>query len=183
VQGADILAQAGNFAVYMPDWFEGKPADISWYPPDTEEKGAQLKAFFNGIGAIGPVVARAEKVVEELGSGKWGVVGLCWGGKVATQLSASPSRFSFAASAHPAMVDAADALKITIPTALLASKDEDSAAVDAFASNLSVDKHVETFPDQVHGWMGARSDLEDDKCRAEYERGYRTLVEFFGKFV
>lgn len=30
-----------------PDFFDGKPADISWYPPDTDEKGKKLGEFFN----------------------------------------------------------------------------------------------------------------------------------------
>jgi hypothetical protein len=30
----------------MPDWFEGKPCPIEWYPPDTDEKKKNLGAFF-----------------------------------------------------------------------------------------------------------------------------------------
>lgn len=26
----------------VTDFFDGKPADISWYPPDTKEKGELL---------------------------------------------------------------------------------------------------------------------------------------------
>lgn len=38
LQGADILATSDkdhNYQVFMPDFFDGKPADISWYraPP------------------------------------------------------------------------------------------------------------------------------------------------------
>jgi len=29
----------------MPDFFDGKPADISWYPPDNEEKGKKLGEY------------------------------------------------------------------------------------------------------------------------------------------
>jgi hypothetical protein len=38
LQGADILATSDNenqYQVFMPDFFEGKPVDISDYPPDT----------------------------------------------------------------------------------------------------------------------------------------------------
>lgn len=45
LQGADILAHADKehqYQVFMPDFFDGKPADISWYPPDNEEKGKKL---------------------------------------------------------------------------------------------------------------------------------------------
>jgi len=34
LQGADILSTSDKdheYQVFMPDWFEGKPADISWY--------------------------------------------------------------------------------------------------------------------------------------------------------
>ncbi len=30
-----------------------------------------------------------------------------------------------------------------------------------------------------HGWMGARADLEKDDNRAEYERGYKQVADFF----
>lgn len=32
-------------------------------------------------------------------------------------------------------------------------------------------------------WMAARSDLEDERVKSEYERGYKTLIEFFGKHL
>jgi hypothetical protein len=40
IQGADILAygdKENQYQVFMPDFFEGSPADISWYPPDNSE--------------------------------------------------------------------------------------------------------------------------------------------------
>jgi hypothetical protein len=67
----------------MPDFFEGEPADISWYPPDTEEKGKKLGAFFSGIAAPPKTVARVPGVVESIkkhvggGLDSWGVVGYC----------------------------------------------------------------------------------------------------------
>lgn len=67
--------------------------------------------------------------------------------------------FSVAAEAHPAMVDPEDAKHIKIPLCMLASKDEDVDDVKAFQQNLTVDNHVETFADQFHGWMAARSVL------------------------
>lgn len=32
-------------------------------------------------------------------------------------------------------------------------------------------------------WMAARADLEDERVKSEYERGYKTLIEFFGKHL
>ena len=54
------------------------------------------------------------------------------------------------------MVDPNDAKGIKVPLCMLASKDEDDEAVKAFEKELTVPKHVETFNDQVHGWMAAR---------------------------
>lgn len=99
------------------------------------------------------------------------------------------------------MIDPEDAKHITIPVCILPSKDEDVDDIKAFQKNLTVDNHVETFGDQVHGWMGARSvfiigmgdegntnssyraDLENDRIRSEYERGYKTVLEFFLKYL
>lgn len=81
------------------------------------------------------------------------------------------------------MVDASEAENISIPLMLLASKDEPVDDVKKFEAALTGPKHVETFPDQIHGWMTARSDLEDEKVKKEYERGYKTVLEFFGKHL
>ena len=54
------------------------------------------------------------------------------------------------------MVAAADAPGVTIPYAMLPSKDEDMAEVEKWQKGLKVPNIVEHFPDQVHGWMAAR---------------------------
>jgi hypothetical protein len=64
--------------------------------------------------------------------------------------------FKAAASAHPAMVAASDAPEITIPFAMLPSKDESKEDVEAWEKGLKVEHLVEWFPGQVHGWMAAR---------------------------
>lgn len=90
LQGADILATSDkerSYQVFIPDFFEGKPADISWYPPDNEEKGKKLGEFFAGPAAPAKTVARIPKVVDDINSKvsgiqSWGILGFCWGGKV-----------------------------------------------------------------------------------------------------
>ena len=77
------------------------------------------------------------------------------------------------------MVDPSDAKGIKIPLCMLASGDEDAAAVAKFGETLSVPNHVETFGDQLHGWMAARADLENERVRKEYERGYGVLLDFY----
>lgn len=110
----------------------------------------------------------------------WGIVGFCWGGKIVSIVSSGKDTlFGAGAEVHPAMVNPADAEKISIPICLLASGDEPVEDVKKFEANLKGPKYVETFADQIHGWMAARSDLEDARVKQEYERGYKTLLEFF----
>jgi len=187
IQGADILAygdKENQYQVFMPDFFEGSPADISWYPPDNDEKGKKLGAFFENEAAPPKTLSRIPKVLEALKKDQtkattWGVFGYCWGGKIVNLSSQEGTPFKAAAACHPAMVDPADAPKLTIPIAVLPSKDEDQDAVSKYEKALKVKNVVEWFPTQVHGWMAARSDLEDAEVKKEYERGYKTLLDFF----
>lgn len=189
IQGADLLATADGqkYRVFIPDFFEGSPADISWYPPTTDEHKAKLGEFFSNQAAppktlskIPDVVADGNKLAPGGAFQSWSILGFCWGGKIASLSSgAENTLFQAAAQCHPAMVDANDAKVINIPMALLASKDEPVDDVKEFAANLKVPKHVETFSSQIHGWMAARSDLKDPKVCKEYERGYKTVLEFF----
>ena len=102
LQGADILAHADGdhqYQVFMPDFFEGKPADISWYPPDTEEKGKKLGEFFQTTAAPPKAVEKVKSVMKELSSKNdgikgWGVVGYCWGGKASTLCDQHPTAYA-----------------------------------------------------------------------------------------
>ncbi|KAI0439427.1 hypothetical protein F4803DRAFT_531151 [Xylaria telfairii] len=185
LQGADIMATSGEtkYRVLIPDWFKGEPAPIEWFPPNTEEKQKSLGAFFQknpppGVASQLPgyVKALSEKYPEIK---DWAILGYCWGGKVVSLVSASPENpFKAGIEVHPAMVDPEDAKKIKVPLAFLASKDEDAEAVKKFEANLTGPKYVETFPDQIHGWMAARSDLEDERVKSEYKRGYQAVLKF-----
>jgi len=189
LQGADILAHADDqhhqYQVFVPDLFYGKPAEHAWYPPDTKEKGEKLGAFFQGPAAPPKTAEKIPKIVKEIEEKtggtikKWGGLGMCWGGKIISLTSTEGTVFSAVAEVHPAMVDPKDAEGITIPICMLASGDEDKEAVAAFEKNLKVKNHVETYHDQVHGWMAARGDLKDEKVRKEYERGYKKLLDFY----
>jgi len=191
LQGADILSTSDShnqYRVFMPDWFEGNPAHISWYPPDTKEKGEQLGAFFQNQGAPPKTAAKVPDMVKAIEKQypdieSWGIVGFCWGGKIVSLTTSKDSVFKAAAECHPAMVDPSEAESIKIPLCMLASQDEPAEDVEKFKNNLKGEKHVEIFKDQIHGWMGARGDLKDKRCKEEYERGYRTVLGFMGKYV
>ena len=81
------------------------------------------------------------------------------------------------------MIAAGDAPGITIPYAMLPSKDESKDDVEKWEKGLKVPHLVEWFPSQIHGWMAARGDLEDEDVKKEYERGYKTLLDFFHKHM
>lgn len=172
--------------MFMPDWFEGSPADISWYPPKTEEHKQKLSNFFqtkaappNTLSKIPNVIADADRQAPGNSGYSWAILGYCWGGKIANLAAGQDNKaFRAAVQCHPAMLDPNDAKQVTIPMALLASKDENVADVNAYRDNLKVPKLVETFPTQIHGWMAARSNLEDPEVRKEYERGYQTVLNF-----
>lgn len=91
--------------------------------------------------------------------------------------------FKAAAACHPAMVAADDAPGITIPFAMLPSKDESKEDVEKWEKGLKVPHLVEWFPTQLHGFMAARADLDDEKVKSEYERGYKILLDFFHKHM
>ncbi len=90
MQGADILAYGNKeqaYQVFMPDFFEGKTADYSWYPPTNDEEKQKLGEFLSGPASPQKTVPRIPKVVDLLSKQypniqSWGVVGFCWGGKV-----------------------------------------------------------------------------------------------------
>lgn len=102
LQGADILAYTDKerqYQVFIPDFFEGSPADISWYPPDNKEKEKKLGEFFQTKAAPPKTLPRIPKIVQELGKSrgieKWAIVGFCWGGKVYCFLLFLPLIYGF----------------------------------------------------------------------------------------
>jgi len=190
IQGADILAYSDSehpYQVFMPDFFEENAADISWYPPDNKEKEEKLGKFFQERAQPSKTLPRVPKVVKELeekrGVEKWGVVGFCWGGKIVNLTSQEGTRFTVAAASSPAMIAADDAPGVTIPYALLPSKDESKEDIEKWQKGLKVPHIVEWFDTQLHGWMSARGDLADEKVKSEYERGYKLLLDFFHKHM
>jgi len=186
LQGADILAYSDTehpYQVFVPDFFEGNPANITWYPPDTEDKQKALGDWFQTaappkhLPKIPAFLDAAEKQNSNIKS--WGIIGYCWGGKMASLIAGKQTRFKAAVQTSPAMIDSTDAEKVVIPMMVLASKEEPAEEVKKYGEALKVKKHVETFEDQLHGFMSARGDLKDEKVRGEYERGYKLTLQFF----
>lgn len=87
IQGADLLAARLNTLVLVPDFFKGHGARQDWIPMDTPEKEKALMGFFKEYAQFEPNVGVLRGLVDEYKEvfpavEKWGVFGLCWGGKV-----------------------------------------------------------------------------------------------------
>ncbi|KAJ5885508.1 hypothetical protein N7495_010018 [Penicillium taxi] len=190
LQGADLLAARLNAVVVVPDFFKGDTLAPEVIPPDTEEKKKSMSDFFANQANVPRNIGVLLETVQHLKTrfpsvAKWGGVGLCWGGKVLILASGANTPFVATGQVHPGAMDATDAEKLAVPHIVLASKDEPADAVAAYADIIAKGKGgiVETYPDMWHGWMGARSNLEQESSRVEYTRGYEQLGNFFEKYL
>ncbi|KAL4821443.1 hypothetical protein BDW67DRAFT_180143 [Aspergillus spinulosporus] len=190
-QGADILAKRLNALVLIPDFFRGDGAKHEWVPPDTDEKTAALMEFVTTKASFAEAAKSLPSLVDTYKGvfpsvQKWAAYGLCWGGKVLALSSGEGTPFATTVQVHPGRIDKADAQTLTIPHAVLASKDEPADEVAAY-KRIIEDKglggFVETYGKMWHGWMGARADLEKEESLKNYVRGYQQLAEFFEEYL
>lgn len=113
LQGADRLSAALDALVLVPDFLNGTYFDPANIPPDTAEKQAAVAAYIEGPANMAHGVANLLRVRREagarwprIGDDKWGVFGLCWGGKVGV-LATGPGnegpgrRLAVSGTAHP----------------------------------------------------------------------------------
>lgn len=72
----------------MPNLLFGKSISSKDYPPQTDEQKAKLSEFFTTIASPSNTAARMPGIVKDISERtggtikKWGVLGMCWGGKV-----------------------------------------------------------------------------------------------------
>ncbi|KAI9278202.1 Alpha/Beta hydrolase protein [Phascolomyces articulosus] len=123
-QFCDILAKYCGYKVLLPDFFRGSSWDPSRMTPEDIPK---LMAWIGEIGTIQkirPDVDLLREWLEKQGVIQAGLVGFCWGAKVAIQVTDEGSFFGGAALIHPSMVDIKDAEAATAPVLALPTKDE-----------------------------------------------------------
>ena len=163
LQGADILASSTThpYLVVAPDLFDGEALNLEDFPFETPEGKAKAAHFRANVGTPPKLVSKTWTIMPELKSKypevqKWGAVGFCLGGKVVALTSGPETHFSAAIQSSPGGLDPADAERVTIPMAVLASAGEDATTVGKFGDSLKVKKTISTFGSQVHGWMTAR---------------------------
>jgi len=197
LQASDILSGSApgstststeHYKIFMPDWFGDNPADLANYPPVTPEQHKYITAFMTGPAAPALTLPKIPAYFDAVREANpqitsWGIIGYCWGAKIASLMANPAAGFSAAAMLHPSLMDAEDAAGVQVPLVLLPSMDEDRELIKAFQAGLKVDNHVETFEDQVHGWMSSRADFKIPRVKAEYLRGYGILRDFFEKHL
>ncbi|CZS87910.1 hypothetical protein WAI453_000292 [Rhynchosporium graminicola] len=199
IRGADILATgypaipdtAGEFKVFMPDWFGDSPADLAAYPPKTPAQFKYIQEFMGGpadpsrtLPLILPLLSTLKASNPSIQS--WAILGFCWGGKLAVLLSGEGSEFKASAQTHPSLLDIKDAREVRIPHCVLPSMEEVPEVVDPWVEALlkaSPKSYSELFEDQVHGWMSSRADFDNLRKFEEYLRGYRIVRSFFNEHL
>ncbi|KAF9883334.1 hypothetical protein FE257_003752 [Aspergillus nanangensis] len=199
IKGADILASdyaqmpdgAGDFKVFMPDFWGDHPQDLANFPPKTPKQRKAVIDFMTGpadpkktLPLVGPLIEAFEATNPQITS--WSTLGFCWGVKMGALTATKGTKFKAVAGCHPSLMDVEDAKHITVPVCLCPSQDEDPALVDAWFSNVKRNNpasYLEVFGDQVHGWMTSRADFNDIHAFEEYLRGYRIVRTFLAKHM
>jgi dienelactone hydrolase len=152
LQASDILSGSApgstststeHYKIFMPDWFGDSPADLANYPPVTPEQHKYITAFMTGPAAPAdtlPKIPAYFAAVREANPHitSWGIVGYCWGAKIASFLANPESGFFAAAMLHPSLMDAEDAKGVQVPLVLLPSMDEDVEVRFDFYSYLLI---------------------------------------------
>ena len=137
LKGADILAYdseelpdgSGDFQIFMPDFFGDHPQDLANFPPKSPKQFKAIYEFMKGpadpsknVDLVGPFMKKVMQEHQEIET--WGIVGFCWGGKIAALVSQKDTIFKAAAQCHPSLLSNEDAGKVEIPMCILPSQDE-----------------------------------------------------------
>ncbi|KAF2087682.1 dienelactone hydrolase [Saccharata proteae CBS 121410] len=192
--GADLLAASAKALVLVPDFFHGEPLSVDQLPVDSEEKRTGFMKFMAEKADLEKNGTVLRRVREEAGGRfleveKWGVLGLCWGGKLVALASAPGSVFAASGMAHPAQLATEDAANTAIPHCCLFSKEDGTPElIEEYtkalqSSSCASEIVVEKYGDMIHGWMGARADLSGNHCTTEFQRGYKQMATFFEKHL
>ncbi|KAL2802907.1 hypothetical protein BJX63DRAFT_425693 [Aspergillus granulosus] len=176
--GADILAARLNALVLIPDFFDGDGVKPEWFPTDTEERHGLLMDFVARRANWTEAAERIPGLVAAYQGVFPGVLALS---------SGEGSILGGTVQIHPGLMDKADAEALTIPHAILASKEEPVDIAQAYKEIIAARGFggvVETYASMWHGWMGARADLKGEESKREYIRGrYEQIAGFFEQYL
>ncbi|KAG0173532.1 hypothetical protein DFQ28_008198 [Apophysomyces sp. BC1034] len=178
-QFCDVLAEHRGYKVLLPDFFRGDAWNQSL--GNTEA----IVAWLGKVGTFDVIAPQLEQVRESLqaqGVTTAGLVGFCWGAKIAVLATAVDSFFGAASLVHPSLVDIKDAENAKAPILALPSKDEPDMTAymevlykKSFGSQC---KH-QRFDDMAHGFCGGRADWSDELNKKRATEVIQLTVNFF----
>ncbi|KAF3940798.1 hypothetical protein ABW19_dt0200636 [Dactylella cylindrospora] len=185
--GADTLSKGLNCLVIMPDVLGDAVIPENHTTVPEAERNAIIARFMGKVGDFSGLrqdvldgVAKWKKVWPSIE--RWGAFGLCFGGKVVAVTSREGTPFVVSGQAHPSFVAKEDPELISIPHICLPSKDEAVDIMEHYKITLDGKGYVETYPNNHHGFMGAKTDFKDPEQVAAFEKGYGQVTEFFRKY-
>ncbi|KAK9686182.1 hypothetical protein K7432_015248 [Basidiobolus ranarum] len=166
-----------NFRVAMPDFFRGKPWDQNRIKPDDRPT---VREWLGTVANWDNVKVDLEKVKGRLTSDgfiNFGIVGLCWGAKMAV-LANRDGSFAAASLIHPSAFVDEDAELAQAPILFISTKDF-TEFMNILSKKPFGDKcQHHRFEDMFHGFAGARGDYtnaQNVKCATE-------AIQFTGDF-
>ncbi|ORY97566.1 Alpha/Beta hydrolase protein [Syncephalastrum racemosum] len=181
-QFCDVLANRCGYRVVMPDFFRGEP----WSPAKmTPADMPSLMEWVGKVGTIDVVLPQLQAVrdwIKPQGVNQAGIVGFCWGAKIAVQATAKDSFFGSASLIHPSFVDTKDAEEAGAPILAIPSKDEpdmtEYMAVLAKKPFGNLCEH-HRFDDMHHGFAAARGDWNDEVNKKRATEAVQLTANFF----
>ncbi|OZJ02296.1 hypothetical protein BZG36_05067 [Bifiguratus adelaidae] len=183
-QFADRLAEHSKVNVIMPDFFRGKP----FTEQDLADK-EKLMSWVQSAGSIKgmmPDLAKCKNFLQQDGAVSAGVVGFCWGAKIASQATAEDSFWGAAALIHPSFPAKEDAEKAGGPMLVIPTKDEPDMTeyMNALKAKPFGDKcKHERFDDVHHGFAAARGDWSDETQAKRATQAIDLTSKFFNEHL
>ncbi|KAI3995050.1 hypothetical protein MKX01_020822 [Papaver californicum] len=177
---ADKVAAAG-FYVVVPDFFHGDP-----YTTDKDLR-VWLESHGTDVGT-----QEAKTVIEALkleGISAVGAAGMCWGGKVVSELAKSDDLKAIVMM-HPGLVTVDDIKEIKVPISILGAEVDHLCPpelVKQFEEVLQtksdqVASFVKIFNGVEHGWT-VRYDVKDKEAVKHAEEAHTNTLEWLVKYV
>ena len=185
---ADWLAQNKGLAVAVPDVRRGHNWPMHLYPPPPEHKEAFYKYLENDAN---PKLRAVETkqcidyVTKNRGARSIGLLGLCWGAKVASLID-NYGNVKCAVGAHPSFLKSEDGEKTTIPTLMLPCAEDNLTVYLSGAlrnKNPRLFTVSEDYIGTFHGFLGARGQWTRPEEKTFVDRAKEEIPEFIHRHV
>ncbi|KAJ7675863.1 Alpha/Beta hydrolase protein [Mycena polygramma] len=210
---ADNFAKHLKCDVWIPDLFAGKPPVTVKQMDILPDRAGVKFGFFSILKLISRVwtsipsllifnrssvvdartVSVVKKLQEQKKYEKFGAIGYCFGGGVASRLGASTDLFSSIILVHPSPVSDAQLKAIKAPTAWSMPEDDMGISparvneIEAFyegrrGKDTFVDYEVKVYKGTAHGF-GARPNFAYPEVKEGFEKAFQQAVDWFNKTI